>query len=125
MNETNRNSLSRRSFILGTAAVGAGLTVGVYLTNRKGDTTVVSPEQLPGRVPVEWDPQAFVHIVKDNFVTVYCKHTEMGQGIYTGMATIVAEELDASWEQMKVEGAPANATLYSNLLYGEQFTGGS
>jgi isoquinoline 1-oxidoreductase beta subunit len=125
MNETNQNSLSRRSFILGTAAVGAGLTVGVYLTNRKGDTTVVSPEQLPGSVPVEWDPQAFVHIGKDNFVTVYCKHTEMGQGIYTGMATVVAEELDASWEQMIVEGAPANATLYSNLLYGEQFTGGS
>ncbi len=115
MSDVSRNNLSRRSFLFGTVAVGAGLTVGVYLTKR----------YRAGRVPVEWDPQAFVNIGSDNFVTVCCKHTEMGPGIYTGMATVVAEELDASWEQMRVEGAPANAELYSNLQSGEQMTGGS
>ena len=74
---------------------------------------------------MDWDPQAFVRVGSDNSVTVYCKHTEMGQGIYTGMATVVAEELGASWDQMRVTGAPADATLYSNLSFGEQFTGGS
>ena len=49
----------------------------------------------------------------------------MGQGIFTGLATIVAEELDAAWEQMEVETAPANLALYENLGWGEQMTGGS
>ena len=50
----------------------------------------------------------------------------MGQGTYTGMATLVAEELDADWEQVRVEGAPADAKRYRNLYWGEaQGTGGS
>ena len=61
----------------------------------------------------------------DNTVTVYSKHTEMGQGIYTGLATIVAEELDASWEQIRVTGSGADPALYANLDYGTQLTGGS
>ncbi|MEW8585313.1 MAG: molybdopterin cofactor-binding domain-containing protein, partial [Candidatus Thiodiazotropha sp.] len=61
-----------------------------------------------------------------NQVTVISKHLEMGQGTYTGLATLVAEELDAAWEQVKVVGAPANAKRYRNLFWGEaQGTGGS
>jgi isoquinoline 1-oxidoreductase beta subunit len=125
MLETKQKGLSRRSFLFGTAAVGAGLTVGVYLTKQQGTSVVANPGLLPEQVALEWDPQAFVHIGSDNLVTVFCKHTEMGQGIYTGMATVVAEELDASWEQMRVDGAPADVELYSNLQYGEQATGSS
>ena len=53
------------------------------------------------------------------------KHLEMGQGPYTGLATLVAEELDADWAQMRAEGAPANTELYNNLAFGMQGTGGS
>ena len=54
------------------------------------------------------------------------KHLEMGQGAYTGLATIVAEELDADWAQVRVEGAPADAKRYNNLFWGPiQGTGGS
>ena len=50
----------------------------------------------------------------------------MGQGTYTGLPTLVAEELDAAWSQVRVEGAPADAKLYNNLLWGPaQGTGGS
>ena len=71
-------------------------------------------------------PNAFVRIGADNTVTVLSKHVEMGQGAYTGLATIVAEELDADWKQVRVEGAPADAKLYSNLAFGPfQGTGGS
>lgn len=71
-------------------------------------------------------PNAFVRIDKDNTVTVLSKHVEMGQGAYTGLATIVAEELDADWNQVRVEGAPADAKLYNNLAFGPfQGTGGS
>jgi isoquinoline 1-oxidoreductase beta subunit len=125
MSETHQSGLSRRSFILGAATVGAGLTLGVYLSKSRKGVEIARPDHLAEQMAVDWDPQAFVHIGTDNTVTVYCKHTEMGQGIYTGMATIVAEELDASWEQMRVEGAPADARFYSNLFWGEQFTGSS
>src|SRR6267378_3816178 len=71
-------------------------------------------------------PNAFIRIAPDNTVTVIVKHLEMGQGTYTGLPTLVAEELDADWSQMRVEGAPADAKRYNNLFMGEvQLTGGS
>jgi isoquinoline 1-oxidoreductase beta subunit len=73
-----------------------------------------------------WAPNAFVRIGSDNTVTVISKHLEMGQGSYTGLATIVADELDAAWGQVRVEGAPADASRYNNLFWGPaQGTGGS
>ncbi len=71
-------------------------------------------------------PNAFLRIGADNSVTVIAKHLEMGQGAYTGIATIVAEELDADWAQVRVESAPADAKRYANLAFGTiQGTGGS
>src|SRR4029077_855448 len=73
-----------------------------------------------------FEPNAFLRIGKDNSVTVVVKHVEMGQGTYTGLPTLVAEELDAAWSQVKVVGAPADANLYNNLMWGPaQGTGGS
>src|SRR6185369_7935971 len=72
------------------------------------------------------EPNAFVRIGADSSVTVMAKHLEMGQGVYTGLATIVAEELDADWKSIRVEGAPADAKRYNNLVFGPmQGTGGS
>ncbi|MBV8657902.1 MAG: xanthine dehydrogenase family protein molybdopterin-binding subunit [Burkholderiales bacterium] len=77
-------------------------------------------------VPATVEANAFVRIASDNSVTVIAKHVEMGQGTYTGLATILAEELDADWAQVKVEGAPADAKRYNNLNWGPvQGTGGS
>ena len=71
-------------------------------------------------------PNAFVRIAPDNTVTVLIKHLDMGQGNTTGLTTIVAEELDADWAQMRAEFAPADAKLYNNLFFGPvQGTGGS
>ena len=73
-----------------------------------------------------WQPNAFIRVAGDNTVTVLVKHVEMGQGTYTGLPTVVADEMDAAWAQIRVEGAPADATLYNNLLFGTmQGTGGS
>src|SRR5207253_5666076 len=85
----------------------------------------------PGRtvstdLATTFSPNAFVRISPDNTVTVIVKHLEMGQGTYTGLPTLVAEELDADWSQIRAEGAPADAKLYNNLFWGEaQGTGGS
>lgn len=115
-------NVSRRRFLKTAAAAsviaGTGLTLGFRLDDASAQTaTPAAPAP---------DPNAFVRIGRDNSVTVISKHLEMGQGSYTGLATLVAEELDAAWEQVKVEGAPADATRYNNLFWGPaQGTGGS
>ncbi|WP_255463354.1 xanthine dehydrogenase family protein molybdopterin-binding subunit [Microbulbifer sp. YPW1] len=71
-------------------------------------------------------PNAFVRIGADNRVAVVIKHVEMGQGTYTGLATLVTEELDADWNQIDSVGAPADGKRYNNLNWGPmQGTGGS
>jgi isoquinoline 1-oxidoreductase beta subunit len=95
------------------------------MIRREGKEDIFKIEKRAGDIKLEWDPQAFVRIDTDDTVTVFSKHTEMGQGVYTGLATLVAEELDADWDQIRVEGAPANVALYSNLRWGFQGTGGS
>jgi|KBSSwiStaDraftv2_1062776.scaffolds.fasta_scaffold01169_14 isoquinoline 1-oxidoreductase beta subunit len=118
-------AMSRRMFLKSTAAAGAGLSLGIYF----GDA--VAQMSGPGRTAGEtvagtFEPNAFLRIGKDNTVTVVVKHLEMGQGVYTGLPTLIAEELDASWSQVRVEGAPADAKRYNNLKWGEaQGTGGS
>jgi isoquinoline 1-oxidoreductase beta subunit len=68
----------------------------------------------------------FVRISASGQVTVIAKHLESGQGIYTGLATILAEELNADWSQVRVEAAPADERRYNNLFFGPlQATGGS
>ena len=62
---------------------------------------------------------------QEGFVTVIAKHFENGQGISTGLATLLAEEMDADWEKVKVEFAPANAEQYKHTFWGYQATGNS
>jgi isoquinoline 1-oxidoreductase beta subunit len=76
--------------------------------------------------PAAFAPNAFVRIGSDNSVTVISKHLEMGQGSYTGIATVLSDELDADWSLVRVESAPADAKRYANLAFGTmQGTGGS
>ncbi|MBL8839467.1 MAG: xanthine dehydrogenase family protein molybdopterin-binding subunit [Alphaproteobacteria bacterium] len=99
---------------------GMGLVLGLIWT--AGPRAV----QAQGTAEAPPAPNAFVRIAPDDTVTVIAKHLEMGQGIYTGLATILAEELDADWAQVRVESAPADARLYNNLAFGPmQGTGGS
>lgn len=120
-------NLARRRFLAGGAALGAGLTLGLIPLGRAAMRE--SGPGLAGAAPTaagDFAPNAFLRIAPDGIVTVISKHLEMGQGSYTGLATLVAEELDADWAQVRVEGAPADATRYRNLFWGEaQGTGGS
>lgn len=131
MNRHDQITLSRRRFLVTTMAAGAGLTLGMHLPVCAGEPRRL-PEAGPGKaggdavVPADFEPNAFVRITPDNRVTVIAKHLEMGQGSYTGLATLVAEELDAAWAQVDVQGAPADASRYNNLSWGKfQGTGGS
>jgi len=116
MDDIRIENESRRYFI----QAGVGLTLGICLAPRM---TFAGMGSDPAATAFE--PNAFVRIGTDNTVTVISKHLEMGEGTYTGLSTLVAEELDAAWAQVRVEGAPADATRYANLFMGIQLTGGS
>ena len=127
MNTQDIVNLSRRRFIAAGAASVAGLTLGI-LPSAHAAQREAGPG-IAGTAPEEqgdFSPNAFLRIGRDDSVTVISKHLEMGQGTYTGLATLVAEELDADWDKVTVEGAPADATRYNNLFWGNaQGTGGS
>ena len=112
---------SRRTFLKAAGAFAAvGLTIGFEWagTGRRA-LAATMPEAT-------FAPNAFLRVAPDNSVTVIAKHVELGQGAYTGIATIVAEELDANWQDVRVESAPADAKRYANLAFGTiQGTGGS
>mgnify|MGYP001278393668 CR=1 FL=1 len=108
---------SRRGFLIGAAAVGGGFVLAAHLPFSAAKAAAV------GDPPA---PNAFVRIDPDSTVTVLIKHLDMGQGVTTGLTTIVAEELDADWSQMRFAFAPADAAVYNNLFFGPvQGTGGS
>ncbi len=111
--------MNRRGFLKTSITLGAGLVIGFHISPKN------ALAQLGAPAPQNFPPNAYVRIAPDNTVTVISKHTEMGQGIYTGLATIMAEELDADWSQMRVESAPVNAQLYLHFMLGIQGTGGS
>src|SRR5687768_12507445 len=113
---------SRRRFLQGASAAGAGLVIGFRWPI--GPMAALAQGGAPQAPP---PVDAFLRIAPDNTVTVICKHIEFGQGPYTGVATIIADELDADHAQIRVEAAPADLKLYGNNEWGgmAQGTGGS
>jgi len=117
MNQIAFVNVSRRDFLRTGAAFSLAVTLSPMAFAAGAEGGSMPPPPLP-------DPLGFLRIGKDNTVTVISKHLEMGQGIYTGLATLVAEELGASWEQIRVEPAPADLRRYANVLMGAMGTGG-
>jgi isoquinoline 1-oxidoreductase beta subunit len=114
---------TRRDFLKSAGTVGAiALTIGFELSVSTRRALAAGPAPVAGAA---FTPNAFLRIGADNSVTVIAKHLEMGQGVYTGIATIVAEELDADWAAVRVESAPADVKRYANFVFGMQGTGGS
>ncbi|TKC85954.1 xanthine dehydrogenase family protein molybdopterin-binding subunit [Trinickia terrae] len=116
-------SQSRRGFLKGVGTAAAlALTIGFEWGGPSGRAFAATAKNAGST----FTPNAFLRIGADDSVTVIAKHVEMGQGAYTGIATIVAEELDADWARVRVESAPADAKRYANLAFGKiQGTGGS
>ncbi|MGE0144242.1 MAG: molybdopterin cofactor-binding domain-containing protein [Planctomycetota bacterium] len=113
MNESTL--LSRRGFLRASAAAGGGLLLAFRLpaaTESAADARAV------------FEPNAFVRVASDGRVTVIINKAEMGQGISTSLTMVLAEELDADWQQIGFEFAPADL-VYAHPGYGIQMTGGS
>ncbi|WP_292964483.1 xanthine dehydrogenase family protein molybdopterin-binding subunit [Novosphingobium sp. UBA1939] len=113
-------ALSRRQVLRG-ASLGAGALV-LGLTVR-GVSVVAATGAAPASAA--FAPDAFIRLAGDGNVTLVMPQTEMGQGIYTALAMLIAEELDVALEAVKLEEAPADDALYGNPIFKVQATGGS
>jgi isoquinoline 1-oxidoreductase beta subunit len=106
--------MHRREFLQAGAAVGGGLLVGFHV-----------PISGAAQAEKPFAPNAFIRIDAHGRVTLIMPQVEMGQGIYTAVAMILAEELDAAFDQVTLEHAPPNDKLYANPTFGIQVTGNS
>ncbi len=109
---------SRREFLKTSALISGGLVIGFVVPGAKRFAVAQPP---PGR---PFAPNAFLRVGSDDTVTVLLAHSEMGQGIWTALPMLIAEELDADWSKIKVEHAEA-APVYAHTAFGIQMTGGS
>ena len=101
--------LNRRRFILSSAAVGGSLLIGYSATRpsrhrRANDELAIGSERFT---------TSFIKIDEDNQITIFVPHSEMGQGIHTALSMMAADELDANWEYVNIEQAPAT-DLFAN-----------
>jgi isoquinoline 1-oxidoreductase beta subunit len=112
--------LKRRAFLKAAALASGGLIVACFVpvAVRKA----LAEAAPAAATPVA--PNAFIHIAPDNIVTVLLKHSEMGQGVWTSLPMVVAEELGCDWNTIQVAHAPA-APAYAHTAFGLQMTGGS
>jgi isoquinoline 1-oxidoreductase subunit beta len=113
--------LSRRVALKGVA----GLVIGVCLPSVTSAQSGAARVGVGERSATAFAPNAFVRVGTDDTVTVLIKHIEFGQGPFTGLSTLVAEEMDADWSKVRAEHAPSNPELYKNFVLGAQGTGGS
>lgn len=104
--------VSRRHFLIGASLTGAGLVIGLQ----------PSPSSAAAAA---FEPNAFIRIPAEGKVVFVMPSVEMGQGIYTSVAMLLAEEFEVSLDQVELEHAPADPTRYANPLLGDQITGGS
>ncbi|WP_396616500.1 molybdopterin cofactor-binding domain-containing protein [Lysobacter soli] len=117
-----RLNSSRRRFLKSTATIGAGLVVAFVVPGARRFAQA-APE-VAAAASTGLEPNAYLRIAPDDSVTVLLAHSEMGQGIWTTLAMLVAEELDADWTRIRVEHAPA-APPFAHTAFGMQMTGGS
>jgi isoquinoline 1-oxidoreductase beta subunit len=111
-----RVDISRRRFVIGSATVGAGFTLGMQLP--LGTRAQAATESAP-------EVNAWVVIAPDDTVTIRIARTEMGQGTLTGLAQLVAEELECDWDRVTWEYPTPGQSLARERPWGSFATGGS
>jgi isoquinoline 1-oxidoreductase subunit beta len=110
------NGLSRRTFLRAGAAAGGGLMLSLVLPFTGREATAAADE---------FAPNAFIRIGTDGQIVLIMPYVEMGQGTYTSIPMLIAEELEVDLKQVRLEHAPPNEKLYRNPLLGVQATGNS
>ncbi|MEX3979791.1 molybdopterin cofactor-binding domain-containing protein [Paraburkholderia sp. EG287A] len=122
--------LSRRTFLKLGAAAGGGLLLGIsFSAGAQGDSqtrqSVVGGDGNEAPQDGVFEPNAFVQIDRSGKVTLIVPKVEMGQGVYTSIPMLIAEELEVPLDSVTIDHAPPNAKLFTDPLLGGQLTGGS
>jgi isoquinoline 1-oxidoreductase subunit beta len=112
-------NVSRRGVL--QSGLASGLVLGLHLAVRAAN----EPEQAPDNPAGQFAPNAFIRIDHSGKTTLVMPQVEMGQGVYTAVAMILAEELDADFGQVTLKHAPPDDKLYGNPLFAIQVTGNS
>ena len=112
-----RIDISRRKFLIGSASAGVGLSLGLYLP--------LGNSQASSSVPAQPEINAWVVIQPDDTVIIRIARSEMGQGTLTGLAQMVAEELECDWSKVATEYPTPGQSLARNRAWGSFSTGGS
>jgi len=112
--------IDRRVFLKSGLIFGGGLLLG-FPFHPLG----FSPRRAAAQPSAPFAPNAFIRITSDDAVTVICNKSEMGQGVYTSLPMLIAEELECDWSRVRVEPAPVNPAYNHALWGGAQGTGGS
>src|SRR3979411_563560 len=110
---------ARRAVLKAGAATGGAFLLGFYLPLGQG-----APRQAPATAQ-RFEPNAFIRIDRQGQVTLVMPQVEMGQGVYTSVPMILAEDLGAALAQVALEAAPPNDALYGNPVFHIQVTGNS
>src|SRR5258708_18324205 len=118
--ENIADRVSRRALL--TAGLASGFLLAFHLPVR---AAVNEPVQPPDVTDGKFAPNAFIRIDVTGHTTLVMPQVEMGQGVYTAVAMILAEELDADFSQVTLQHAPPNDKLYGNPTFGLQVTGNS
>src|SRR5216684_809448 len=111
--------VSRRSLL--TSGLAGGFLLAFHLPVRAFNEPVQPPDDLAGK----FAPNAFIRIDHSGKTTLVMPQVEMGQGVYTSISMILADELDADFSQVALLHAPPNDKLYGNPVFGIQVTGNS
>jgi len=120
---TTRDRVSRRQFLMTGAATGGGFLLAWRLNALP--RVVKAAATAAKTTPPVFAPNAFIRIGTDGRVTLVMCQVEMGQGTYTSMPMLLAEELEVGLDQVELEHAPPDDKLYANPLFGDQETGAS
>lgn len=115
---SNSTAYSRRQFIKTSSTVSGGLLISFFIP--------ASAKKLAGKIPTNstFAPNAYLNIAPDNSIRIILAHVEMGQGVWTTLPMLIAEELDCDWNKVTVEHAPPGKP-YVHTAFGIQITGGS
>lgn len=111
--------LSRRDFLSVSATAAGGMLLAFYLPAR------AKPRPYEPYPDASGEVNAWLSIEADNTVTIRCAQAEMGEGVFTALPMLIAEELEVDWKQVRVEYASANRNLRENNVYGRMTTVGS
>src|ERR1700688_4761844 len=117
LDHTLAHRLDRRGFLKAGDALGGGLTLTVALP------PALRPAWAAAETSQGFAPNAFIRIDRQGAVTLVMPMVEMGQGAYTSLAMLLAEELEVGIDQVKLEHAPPNDALYGNATFHRQLTG--